>query len=152
MAVSCLHTFFLRSHNCQVLPLVTRGLLPHVLKCINKMYLHSTQWDGVLKQSRGGDGIIQISQKEKLFQSHKKLSSIWVNLTLHHPFLPLSKKTFLFPSVRPSNQRIYMALSLRPNRQSRKRMMNTFLMIFRCMQPRPLLRPKNLYYAQNTLQ
>ena len=82
MAVPCLHTFFLRSHNCQVLPLVTRGLLPHVLKCINKMYLHSTQWDGVLKQSRGGDGIIQISQKEKLFQSHKKLSASWDNLTI----------------------------------------------------------------------
>ena len=102
MAVSCLHTFFLRSHNCQVLPLVTRGLLPHVLKCINKMYLHSTQWDGVLKQSRGGDGIIQISQKEKLFQSHKKLSASWDNLTILPCIILLclfQKKTFLFPSV-----------------------------------------------------
>ena len=29
-------------------------------------------------------------------------------------------------------------------------MMNTLLIISKCMQVRPLLRPKNLYYAQNT--
>ena len=39
MAVSCPHTFSLGSHNYQVLPLVTRGLLPHVLESIHKIYL-----------------------------------------------------------------------------------------------------------------
>ena len=72
MAVLCPHTFSLVSHNYQVLPLVTRGLLPHVLKFIHKIYLHRAQLCGVLKNSEGGGGIIQISQKEKLFQSHKK--------------------------------------------------------------------------------
>ena len=56
--------------------------------------------------------MIQISPKEKPFQSHKKLSAIWVNLTLHHHSLPLPKKTFqrlskdfsFFPSVWPSSQ------------------------------------------------
>ena len=87
------HTFSLGSHNFQVLPLVTRGLLPYVLKSIHKIYLHSTQLYGVLKNSKGRGGIIQISRKEKIFQSHKKLSAIWINLTLHHPSLPLPKKT-----------------------------------------------------------
>ena len=98
------HTFSIRSHNSQVLPLVTRGLFPHVLKSIHKICLHSTQLYGVLKNSKGGGGIIQISQKEKLFQSHKKLRAIWGNLTLYHPSLPLSKKTFLFPSFWPSRE------------------------------------------------
>ena len=104
MAVSCPHTFSLRSHNSKVLPLVTRGLLPHVLKSIHRICLHSMQLYGVLKNSKGGGGIIQISQKEKLFQSHKKLRAIWGNLTLYHPSLPLSKKTFLFPSSWPSRE------------------------------------------------
>ena len=51
------------------------------------------------KNSEGGGGIIQISQKDKLFYSHKKLSTIWGNLTLYLPSVPLLKKTFLFPSV-----------------------------------------------------
>ena len=79
MAVSCPHTYSLGSHNSQVLPLVTRGLLPHVLKSIHKTYLHISQLYVVLK--------------EKLFQSHKKLSAIWGNVTLHHPSLPFPKKT-----------------------------------------------------------
>ena len=48
--------------------------------------------------------LIQISQKEKLFQSHKKLRAIWGSLTLHHHSFPLSKKTFLFPSFWPSRE------------------------------------------------
>ena len=104
MAVLCPHTFSLVSHNYQVLPLVTRGLLPHVLKFIHKIYLHRAQLCGVLKNSEGGGGIIQISQKEKLFQSHKKLRAIWGNLTLYHPSLPLSKNTLLFPSFWSSGE------------------------------------------------
>ena len=98
MAVSCPHTFYLGSHNCQILSLVTIGLLPHVLKYIHKIHLHSTQLYGVLKNSKGGGEIIQISQKEKLFQSH-----IWGNLILHHPSLPLLKKTSFLQFVQLEN-------------------------------------------------
>ena len=90
------HTFSLGSHNFQVLPLVTRGLLPYVLKSIHKIYLHSTQLYGVLKNNKGGSGIIQLSQKQKHFQSHKRLCTIWTNLTLHHPSLPLPKRPSSF--------------------------------------------------------
>ena len=96
MAVSHPHTFSLRSHNYQVLPSVTRGLLPHILKSIHKIYLHSTQLKGVLKNSKEGSGIIQISRKEKHFQSHKKLSAIQGNLILHHPSLSLPKRPSSF--------------------------------------------------------
>ena len=37
-----LYTLSLGSYNYQVLPLVTRGLLPHVLKSIHKIDLRST--------------------------------------------------------------------------------------------------------------
>ena len=103
MAVSYPDTFSLGSHNSQVLPLVTRGLLPHVLKSIHKIYLHSTQLYGVLKNSKGRGGIIQISQEEKLFQSHKKLSGNWGNLTLHHPSLSLPKQTSFLQLVQVEN-------------------------------------------------
>ena len=99
MAASCPHTFFLGSHNSQVLPLVTRGLLPHVLKSIHKICLHSTQLYGVLKNSKRGGGIIQISQKEEL----SLLSAIWGNLTLDHPCLPLPKKTSFLQFVQVDN-------------------------------------------------
>ena len=49
-------------------------------------------------------GIIQISQKEKFFSLIKKLRAIWGNVTLYHLSLPLSKKTFLFPSFWPSRE------------------------------------------------
>ena len=51
-----------------------------------------------LGDRKGGGGIIQISEKEKLFRSHKKIRAIWGNLTLYHSSLPLSVKTFLFSS------------------------------------------------------
>ena len=86
---------------------MTRGLLSDVLGSIHKIYLLSAQHlilIGSKKQQKGGGEIIQISQKKKLFQSHKKLRVIWGNLTLYDPFLPLSKKTFLFPSFWPSRE------------------------------------------------
>ena len=49
-------------------------------------------------------GIIQISQKEKFFSLIKKLRAIWGNVTLYHLSLPLSKKTFLFPSFWPNRE------------------------------------------------
>ena len=112
MAISCSHTFSLESHNCQVLPLVKRGLLPHVLKSIHKIHLHSTQLYGVLKKQQRREWIIQISQKEKLFQSHKKLSAIWGNLILHHPSLPLPKNTFQFGQVENINGYLFEKIFL----------------------------------------
>ena len=82
MEASCPHTFFLGSHNSQVLLLVTRGLLPHILKSILKICLHSTQLYGVLK-----------NRKRRIFLVSLKLSAIWGNLTLHHSCLPLPKNT-----------------------------------------------------------
>ena len=98
------YLFSLGSHNYQIIPLVARGLPPHVLESIHKIYLLSTQHlivRGSKKQQRRG---WDYSQNEKSFQSHKKLRAIWGNLTLHHPSLPLSKKTFLFPSFWPSRE------------------------------------------------
>ena len=54
---------------------MTRGLFPHVLESIHRIHLLSTQhltaakW--VLKNSKRGGGIIQISQKEKFFSLMK---------------------------------------------------------------------------------
>ena len=138
--VLCPHTFSLGSRNCQVLPLVTRRLLPHFLKSIHKIYLHSTQLYGVLKNGKKGGGIIQISQNEKHFWSHRKLSAVRGNLTLHYPFLLLLKKTFLFPAVWASREYTWALILPYPHRQRRKIMMNTFRYV----------RPKYLYYAQNT--
>ena len=105
MAVSCPHTFSLGCHNCLVLPLVTRGLLPNALKSLDKIDLHSTQWYGFLKIGKRWGGTIQILQREKLVQSHKKLSVILGNLILHHPFLSLPKKTSFFQIVQVENIR-----------------------------------------------
>ena len=71
MAVKCPHTSTLGRHNCQVLPLVTRVLLPDVQKPIHKISNLSTQYLVVWgsKNSKGGGvrGIIQILQKVKPF-------------------------------------------------------------------------------------
>ena len=94
MAVSYRDTFSLGSHNSQVLPLVTRGLLPHVLKSIHKICLHSTQLYGVLKNSKRGGGIIQISQKEELSLIKTKC---YLGSSHFAPFLPApSKKDLSF--------------------------------------------------------
>ena len=42
---------------------------------------------------------MQISQKEKLFKSYKKLSAIRGYLTLHGPFSALPKKTSVWPTL-----------------------------------------------------
>ena len=123
MAVSCPYTFSVGSHNYQVFPLVTIGLLPQVLESIHKIYVLSTQHLIVRgsKNSKGGSGIIEISQKEKLFKFHKKLSAIWGNLTLYHPSMPLSKKNFLFPSVWPSREYIWhLGSPLSPQEEQKK--------------------------------
>ena len=93
MAVSCPHTFSLRSHNSQVLPLVTRGILPHILKSIHKIL--STQflvvW-GSKKQHRRGQYHSNFTKRDTFLVS-LKLSAILGNLTLHHSCLSLPKNT-----------------------------------------------------------
>ena len=75
--------------------------------------------------------LFKFHKKEKLLYSSKKLSTIWDNLTLYYSSLPLLKKTFLFPSVWPSTEYTWHLVPY-PNGQSRKRMMNTLLIISRC--------------------
>ena len=94
MAVSCLQTFSLGSINSQVLPLVTRGLLPHVLKSIKKICLHDTQLYEVLKNSKGRGWDYSNFTKGETSLISLKLSAIWSNLALHHSCLPLLKNTF----------------------------------------------------------
>ena len=66
------------------LPLVTRGLLHHVLKSIQKNYVQSTQLHGILNKQQvgegevGGRGITETSKKDNFFQSHQNLSAIQV--------------------------------------------------------------------------
>ena len=112
-------------HNSQVLPLVTRGPLPHVLKSIHKICLHSTQLYGVLKNNKGRGGIIQISQEEKpctIFACPFKKGPLSFSLAKQRIYeSTYLKKPFwfvLFPFL---------------HRQSRKRMMNTLLIISKCM-------------------
>ena len=87
-------TFSLENHNSQVLPLVKRGLLSRVLKYICKICLHSNYLYGVLKNSKGGGGIIQISQKEELSLIKTKC---YLGSSHLAPFLPApSKKDLSF--------------------------------------------------------
>ena len=137
MAASFPHAFFLGSHNSQVLPLVTRGLLPHVLKSTHKICLHSTQLYGVLKNSKGGD--YSNLTKGETFLVSLKLSVVWGNLTLHHPCLPLPKipLSFILDMKTISGhlfEKIFLVcFSPLSHRQRRKRMMNTLLIISRYM-------------------
>ena len=100
MAVSCPHKFSLGGHNSQVYPWVTTPSPPDFHEIYpQNLSLHSTQLYGVLKNSKRGGGIIQISQKEEL----SLLSAIWGNLTLDHPCLPLPKKTSFLQFVQVDN-------------------------------------------------
>ena len=129
---------------------MTRGLLPYLLESIHKICLLSTQHlivRGFKKQQRRRWDYSNFTKGEFFFVSWK-LRDIWGNLTLYHPFLPLSKETFLFSLFWPSRKyiwhlfekKLWFVLVPYPHRQSRKRMMNTFRYV----------RPKYLYNAQNT--
>ena len=83
------YTFSLGSHNYQVLPLVTRGLLPHVLESIHKIYLLSTQHlivRGSKKQQRRGWDYSNFTKGETFLVSLKQ-SAICSSLTLHYSCL-----------------------------------------------------------------
>ena len=58
---------------------------------------------GVIK-NKGGVGLFQISQKERLFHLLWQPSAFGVNLTMWSPFLHPSKKAFLSPSVWPRRE------------------------------------------------
>ena len=104
------HTFLLGSHNSQVLPLVTRGLLPHVLKSIHKICLHSNYLYGVLKNSEDRERGWDYSNftKGEIFLVSLKLSAIWGNLTLHHSCLPLPKNTTFLQFGQVENIRAHL--------------------------------------------
>ena len=87
-------TFSLGSHNCYVLPLVTRELLPHVLKSIHKIYRHSTQLYDVLKTAKQGGGVFLGSQKTKCY-----LGVISPCTILPCPFHKTSSSLFQFGQV-----------------------------------------------------
>ena len=89
MAVAYPHTFSLGSHNCQVLPSMTRGLLPHVLKSIHKINLHSTQLHWVAKNSKGGVGLFKFHKRRNFFSLIKNYVLFGVispSITLPCPF------------------------------------------------------------------
>ena len=91
MAVSCRHTISLGSHKFYVLPLVTGGVFPNLLKSIHKICLHRNQLHGVLTVKEGV-GLFKFHKRRNLVSL--KLSAIWSNLSLHHSCLLLPKKTF----------------------------------------------------------
>ena len=101
MAVSCPHTCSLGSHNCYVLLLVTRGLLSPPpspeMKSIHKIYLHSTEWYGVLKTAKKGVGLFKFHKRRKFFSFIKNkvlfgVISLCTNLPVPSTYkdLPLS--------------------------------------------------------------
>ena len=66
------YTFSLGSHNYQVFSLVTRGLLPHVLESIHKIYVLSTQHlivRGSKKQQRRGWDYSNFTKRETFLVS-----------------------------------------------------------------------------------
>ena len=135
------HTFSPGSHNSQVLPLVTRGPLSHVLKSIHNICLHSRYlvvWGSKKQQRRGQD--YSNFTKGETFSVSLKLSDIWSNLTLHHSCLPLPKETSLLDFGQVENirghlfEKIFLYFLVPYSyRQSRKKMMNTFLIISKCV-------------------
>ena len=145
---------------------MTKGLLPHVLEYIHKIYLLSTQHLIVRgsQNSKGGGGIIQISQKEKLFFSPIKNYALFgvisPCITLPCPFQKRPSSFLHFGKVENIHD-AYLKKIFDFLRQT--------LICFRPLSPqaeykeddehfakhlqiyvRPLLRPKDPYYAQNT--
>ena len=143
---------------------MTRVVLPHVLESIHKIDLLSTQHlivRGSKKQQRRGVGLFKFHKRRKFFSliknyvlfgvispcitlscSFQKRPSSFLHCgqveNIHGRHGTYLKKTFWF------------ALVPYPYMESRKRMINILLIIYRCMYVRPFLRPKNLYYVQNT--
>ena len=94
MAVSCLLKFSLGSHNSKVFTLGDkRTTLPRpeiYPQNLSKQYL--VVWGSKKKQPRRGWDYSNFTKGETFLVSLKP-SAIWVNLTLHHSYLSLPKKT-----------------------------------------------------------
>ena len=134
------YTFSLGSHNYQVLLLVTRGLLPHVLESIHKIYLlftHHLIVRGSKKQQRRGVGLFKFHKRRNFFSLLKTTGYISPCITLPCPvqkrpssFLHFGQLENIHGTYLNKNFLICFS-SLSP--QSRKRMMNTLLLISTCM-------------------
>ena len=157
MAASCPYKFSLGSNNYQVLPLATRELLPHVLESIHKICLLSTQHllvKGSKKQQRRWDYSNVI--KGETFLVYVISGVISPCITLPCPFQKgpsfflhfgqaenihstyLKKKNFLI---------CFSPLSPQAEQKEDDEHFANHLQMYVM---RPLLRPKNLYYSQNT--
>ena len=73
---------------------MTRVLLSHIQKSLHKIYLHSTQLYGVLKNNKRADEIIENSQNFLSLIKNKWLFGGY--LTFQHPSRPLQKRPSSF--------------------------------------------------------
>ena len=74
------------------------GIYPQNLSIIYT----ALNYKGFWKTAKERVGLLKT--KGETFLVSQKLRAIWGNLTLYHPSLPLSKKTFLFPSFWPGKK------------------------------------------------
>ena len=98
---------------------------------------------GGLINSKGEVGLFRISQRGNFFHLLYQPIALGDNLTMQPPFLHSLKKVFLSPSVWPRRKYTWPLISKKSflicfescegvpysYRQSRKRMMNTFIMV-----------------------
>ena len=150
MAASCPQTFFLDSNDFQVLPLVIRRLLPHILNLSTKFVYKVLTCMGSKKQQRRGWDYSNFTKGETSLVS-LKLSAIWNNLTLHHSCLSLPKNTSFFQFGQLENicwhslEKIFLVCfsPLSPH-AGQKEVDEHFANHLQMYVGRPLLRPKNL--------
>ena len=74
-------------------------VLKSIHKFILELYLLQCLFVRGSNENKGGIGLSQISQKERLFHLLWQPSSLGDNLTMWYPFWHPSKKVFLSPSV-----------------------------------------------------
>ena len=99
---------------------------------------HLVVWGSKKSRRKGWD--YSNFTKGETFLVSLKLSDIWSNLTLHHSCLPLPKETSLLDFGQVENirghlfEKIFLYFLVPYSyRQSRKKMMNTFLIISKCV-------------------
>ena len=65
---------------------------------------YTAYWQGGLIKNKGGLGLFQISQKERIFISYNNKGLLGGNLAMCPPFLHPPKKTFLPLSLWPRRE------------------------------------------------